>query len=551
MTPPVELAVLPDAARRKARGAFFTPPEVAEFIVEWAIRDAHDRTFEPSCGEASFMLAVAKRLRALGGRGRLPGQLHGVELHPPSAASASDSLSVAGFSSSIAIGDFFDFPFSGGYDAVVGNPPFVRYQDFTGEARARAREAALAAGVPLSGLASSWAAFVVHSAELLKSGGRLGLVLPAELLSVNYAAPVRRYLMQRFGHVRLVLFDERVFPGVLEEVVLLLAEGDGPTEQIEICQARNLDGLTNLRALRWTPNPVDAKWTPALVPDDSFETYASLVQGGRFVELQGWGETGLGMVTGNNRYFTLTTAQARELRIPERDLLPISPPGSRHLRGLALSRAAWRSLADEGRRVYLFLPDRERPSAASRRYIAEGEERDVQAAYKCRVRSPWWRVPTVGIPDLFFTYMNHDTPRLVTNSARLSYLNSIHGVTLARPIRKLGRELLPVAALNTATLLGAELVGRAYGGGLLKVEPKEADLLPVPSPAVVTQAAHDLRSLAPHVGRALRSGDLLGAVRMVDDALLVRTLGMKRADVGSLREAREALFSRRDARAGK
>jgi adenine-specific DNA-methyltransferase len=40
-------------------------------------------------------------------------------------------------------------------------------------------------------------------------------VLPAELLSVNYAAPVRRYLTERFAHVRLVLFDERVFPGVL------------------------------------------------------------------------------------------------------------------------------------------------------------------------------------------------------------------------------------------------------------------------------------------------------------------------------------------------
>jgi adenine-specific DNA-methyltransferase len=33
---------------------------------------------------------------------------------------------------------------------------------------------------------------------------------------VNYAAEVRRYLMARFGRVRLVVFTERVFPGVLE-----------------------------------------------------------------------------------------------------------------------------------------------------------------------------------------------------------------------------------------------------------------------------------------------------------------------------------------------
>jgi adenine-specific DNA-methyltransferase len=122
------------------------------------------------------------------------------------------------------------------YDAIIGNPPYVRYQDFTGESRARARAAALRAGVPLTGLASSWAAFTVHSALFLKQGGRLGLVLPAELLTVNYAAEVRRFLMRRFATVRLVLFTERVFPGVLEEVVLLLADGydGGPTDHCEL-----------------------------------------------------------------------------------------------------------------------------------------------------------------------------------------------------------------------------------------------------------------------------------------------------------------------------
>jgi type I restriction-modification system DNA methylase subunit len=103
----------------------------------------------------------------------------------------------------VTAGDFFLVPPTGSYDAVIGNPPYVRYQDFAGEARARSREAALRAGVPLTRLASSWAAFTVHGALFLKPGGRLGLVLPAELLSVNYAAEVRRFLMQRFARIRL------------------------------------------------------------------------------------------------------------------------------------------------------------------------------------------------------------------------------------------------------------------------------------------------------------------------------------------------------------
>jgi hypothetical protein len=86
--------------------------------------------------------------------------------------------------------------------------PLRRYQAFQGAARAKARVAALRAGDRLSALASSWAAFAVRSAQLVKTEGRLGLVLPAELLSTNYAGPVRRFLCERFGSVRLIMFDD-------------------------------------------------------------------------------------------------------------------------------------------------------------------------------------------------------------------------------------------------------------------------------------------------------------------------------------------------------
>ncbi len=49
------------------------------------------------------------------------------------------------------------------------------------EARSKALRAALAQGVRLTGLSSSWAAFTIHSAQFLKPTGRLALVLPAEL----------------------------------------------------------------------------------------------------------------------------------------------------------------------------------------------------------------------------------------------------------------------------------------------------------------------------------------------------------------------------------
>lgn len=540
---------LDTAGLRKARGAFFTPAEVAEFIVEWAVRSADDRVLEPSCGEAAFLVPVGRRLRDLGATSVGEEQLHGVELHEPSAHHARALLEEAGLAARIAVSDFFDALLEPGYDAVVGNPPYVRYQDFTGVARAKSQRAALAAGVRLTNLSSSWAAFVVQSAELLTPGGRLGLVLPAELLSVNYAGPVRRYLLRRFATVRLVVFAERVFPGVLEEIVLLLAEGKGPSDRITVSRARNLHDLEALATAAWRPPDPEAKWTPALLTAEQASTYAHLAEELGFTLLGGWSSIDLGMVTGNNRYFTLSAAGAGELGLKDADLLRVSPPGSRHLRGLTVSDSAWEELRDLGKRTYLFAPDRERPSPAARRYIKAGEADGVDAAYKCRVRTPWWRVPLVRVPDLFLTYMNHDAPRLVANEAGLRYLNSVHGVTLKPSVRDVGRDLLPIALLNSLSLLGAELVGRAYGGGVLKVEPKEGDLLPVPSPATLRETAPALRALRPQLARHLRNGDLDAAVRLVDRVLLVEHHGLTRKQVASLRGSRASLFDRRAARA--
>ena len=124
--------------------------------------------------------------------------------------------------------------------------------------------------------------------------------------------------------------------------------------------------------------------------------------------------------------------QVRALGLRSSELLPICPPGSRHLRGLNFTKRAWSDMAASGARVYLFDPNQNRISKAASKYISDGEERGVHEAYKCRVRTPWWRVPRVGVPDLFFTYMNRDTPRLISNKARVPYLNSIHGVFLKK-----------------------------------------------------------------------------------------------------------------------
>ncbi|MGH6870353.1 MAG: HsdM family class I SAM-dependent methyltransferase [Rhizomicrobium sp.] len=535
---------------RKLRGAFFTPPEICKYIAEWAVRSGDDRVLEPSCGEAGFLIEAGKQLRSCGATDLfLNGQLHGVEIHRSSARSSEIALREQGCEPTIRVGNFFDSKPAPSFDAVIGNPPYIRYQQHSGTSRAKSLEAALAEGVRLNGLASSWAAFTVHSTRFLKPGGRLGLVLPAELLSVNYAAPVRRFLLQRFSRVRLVMFESLVFPGALEEVVLLLAEGSGGADCFEVYQARDLAALPLARTADWKEHRPEqgAKWTSALLTPALFDSYKNLSDSEDFETLSDWGETYLGAVTGNNDFFSLSKSEVSTLGLSEDELVPISPPGSRHLRGHRFTSAAWVRMATEDAKCMLFYP-KERPSAAAKRYIAEGENNAVHEAYKCSVRSPWWQVPLVQTPDIFLTYMNHDRPRLVANDSNVSILNSLYGVVLKHGRKGLGKELLPIACLNSLTLLGAEIVGRAYGGGLLKLEPREADRLPVPSKDLLQNCADDLKALAPQLAPALRQGNLSAAVAMVDKIILSDFMRISAANLAELREAREAFFSRRRAR---
>lgn len=537
---------------QKARGAFFTPQDIVDFINAWAIRGGQDKVLEPSFGDAAFLLPAALRLRDLGAKPHIIAQnLVGVELHQPSIDETIKRLNDVGLQARIHNGSFFEQKLDRTFDAVIGNPPYIRYHSFAGESRLSGIEAALSHGVRLSGLASSWAAFTVHAAEHLNDLGRLGLVLPAELLSVNYAAQVRKFLLGRFAKVRLILFEKLVFPGVLEDVVLLLAEGRGSAQSFEVLQAKNAESLKDMTGLTWRgfEPKLHEKWTPALIQEGALAPYNNLLAQSGFAKLANWGETYLGVVTGNNSYFTLSETDVRTHGLGPEDVVQISPPGGRHLRGFEFSTAAWQHLAEDGRRCFLFLPNADAPSVAAKKYIEWGESIGVNKAYKCKVRRPWWRVPQVDVPDLFFTYMNHDRPRLTRNSAGVRILNSIYGVRLRGEVRDVGSKILPIACLNSMTLLGSEIVGRAYGGGLLKHEPREADLLPVPSAQLLNSVKAELELLAPQLSKALRSDQLKEAVALVDKIILEKHLGISFADVSKLRLAREAMFNRRLARA--
>ncbi len=540
-------------ALRKARGAFFTPPSIAEFLGHWAIRSPDAKVLDPTCGEAVFLLSAAERLDALGAsQAAIADQLTGVDLHQPSLDASGSLLRAAGAGANLVRSDFFELPTPaqigdrvGWQDAVIGNPPFIRYQEHRGHVRKRSVAAAFEQGVRLSGLASSWAATLVHASAFLRPSGRLAMVLPAELLTVGYAEPIRTWLRRRFAVVNLVMFEQLQFHGAEEKVVLLVAHGEGPCDSFCLFHVDGADDLADVHPL----DPIGAKpaaegkWSDLALSFDVRQLFRSVTE--RMARLDEYGAPTLGTVTGANDYFALSEVTRLKYGISEKHLKRISPPGTRHLKGLSFSRAQWEELKLSGQRVWLLYPDKNARSKGLAAYLKVGRERNVPAAYKCTVRDPWWRPPAVPVPDLFFTYMSHRYPRLITNAAGTTIVNSMLGLRLNEGVPAETHEALPLLALNSLTMLGAEVMGRAYGGGILKMEPSEAAGLPVPAPAALETAWKSLAPRVPNLDAALKRGEWWSVVSEIDGVLLKGALGLNNDEVLAIREAAMLLRVRR------
>ena len=547
-----EFAPSLSAARRKELGAFYTPPAIASQLVRWAVRDSADTVLDPSFGGLVFLAAAHERLSDLGVS---PSEAHerifGGELDDDAYALAVGDRRFGPSASRLVHGDFLGFrpdvelPL---VDAVVGNPPYVRYQGFNATGTL-GHDLAKRAGVRLTRLSSSWAPFVVHGTAFLKPGGRMAQVLPAEILHAQYAEQVLDFLRRSFAAVTLVLFEQRVFPGALEEVVLLLAEGHGvgAAEGVHVVEvpdlmALDVDQLVRSEATLGVASGNDGDTLLLqLLPQPTRDLYRALRLRRDVAPIGTLASVDIGAVTGANDFFLVP---GNDTRVPERFLRPAVSKAA-HIIGARFTGDDHRRLSADGKPMHMVVIERMHPNADLadiRTYLAVGEAGGISDRYKCRVRSPWWSVPLPkhGAPAAFMTYCSSEHPRVVLNEVGALHTNTVHGLTA---IGDLPAAEIAARFLNSLTMLSVELVGRSYGGGVLKLEPTEAEA------ALLPTAGERLAPRLEEIDELLRRGKLDQVLDVVDPLVLGSTgLGLDASEIARLRSGAEKLRSRRRAR---
>lgn len=460
-------------SKTKRHGQFFTPPDVAATLVRWATGNEDDRILDPSCGDGAFIMAHANAV--------------GCEIDPEHAAAARRHAPAA----LVHGGDFFLWADETNerFSAIVGNPPFIRYQGFNGDLRERALRQAARFGADLPALTSSWAPFVAASALLLHPGGRLAFVVPAEIGHASYAVPLIESLCAAFQEVVIVAVREKIFPTLSEDAWILYADGyGGSTDGVRLVAVDRFETASSvpkggqhvpLNALRNVRGRL-RRW---LLPKNALAVYEQLEESPHSRRFGSVAQVSIGYVSGANNFFHLRSSEARRAGIDERFLMPaVRRGGSLPSSATLTPNQVQRWITDDEPVLLLRLDrDQQRLPIAVRRYLDTAAGFEAREAYKCRVRDPWWSVPDVSIPDGFLAYMSGETPALVRNGAQCTATNSVHVVKM-RPGTTF--RTVQTAFDSALTRLSCEIEGHPLGGGMLKVEPREAQRLLLPAPVM-------------------------------------------------------------------
>jgi adenine-specific DNA-methyltransferase len=536
------------STQQKLRGGYYTPRELSDFIVRWAFQNGHKKKIlEPSCGDGIFFESIINHsdtsdISCLGI------ELDAVE------AEKSQNL-VENYSSIRIINDDFFNVFeqelkNTEFDLILGNPPYIRYQYLTAEQREVQSKILTSNRMKSNKLINAWVSFVVASVQVLKEGGKVGLVIPAELLQVAYAEELRLFLVNHLSKITVITFKELIFPDVQQEVVLLLGEKYSGTNncdaQISVVEVQNLSDLNDSTLT----SPIEykqvdhnsEKWTQYFLTNNEILTIRSIKSNDLFVKFNDVAKIDIGITTGNNKYFSV-----KQETVEKYDLSSVTLPligRSAHASGIFFDQEGWQENVNKGLLAQLvYFPDIpvEQLPLAHQAYIRWGEENEHNEGYKLGLRKRWFHIPSVWRPDAFFLRRNDMFPKFVLNKIDAVSTDTMHRIKFKEGLNP---DKILLSYYNSITFAFTEIEGRSYGGGVLEVLPGELEKVLLPD--IQKFPDNKVNDLLKKIDYTIRkNGDFEPILEEVDQSVLVDFLGISKETVIQFRGIWKKFMNRR------
>lgn len=325
---------------------------------------------------------------------------------------------------------------------------------------------------------------MVGSSLLLKGKGKIGFVLPAEILQVSYAETLRNFLSHYYNKINIVSFKKLVFPDIQQEVVLLLCEKNNTNEHyiehIEVKDDNDLRAL-DILSLKKSGKRIDFKsnkWTFYFLEQKEIDFLEEITMNGTIPKLGDFADVEVGITTGSNEFFTVPLAVVEAF-----ELQPFAKPlvgRSVQVDNPIFTYTNWLQNRNSKARAHLLIFPamyKLEKYKEALKYLAIGERKGIKKGYKCGIRDEWQIVPSVWISDALFIRRNNLYPKLVINEACAYTTDTMHRVRIKENVNI---RAFAASYYNSLSFAFSEICGRSYGGGVLELMPSEVEKILLP-----------------------------------------------------------------------
>lgn len=478
-----------DQTAQKLRGGYYTPQNLANYVTKWVLEKNPLSILEPSCGDGVFFDALHDNKYDPSIR------INGHELCNSEIKKSHEKCNSHSFNNYKLIeGDFLAWANDSidkdntYFDGVLGNPPFIRYQFLDKRFQIQAELVFKKLGLKFTKHTNAWVPFILAGIRLLKPGGRLGMVIPSEIIHVMHAQSLRTYLGDTCSKIVIIDPREIWFEDTLQGAVIIFAE---KKEEIsDISEGVGIAQVAGFGFLNKAPNKlfnstrsingesVVGKWTKALLDPKELQLINKIKKHKSIYKFTDIANVDVGIVTGANKFFLVDKSTVDQYSLHDYAYPMFGK--SQHCRGIIYDDKQHQENENNSLPTnFIYIKDEFNKLPKSvKSYIMTGEAENYHKRYKCRIRSPWYKVPSIYSRQIGMLKRSHETPRLIFNKMEAYTTDTAYRITS----HNTEASKLTYCFLNPLTAVFAELEGRSYGGGVLELVPSEIEKLYIPVP---------------------------------------------------------------------